>query len=149
MVLQAVAQSSESAHGQTADVGILSLAGQGEGFAGKFHQFPANVVTVHGNIPWLIQIEGILSGGHDNCQIMFLGIALNACAVQPVGVTAHDSVKQIQRLERLVLSLLGRGAKIQLICGQDHTQGNSSSQSLRLKCHMKYSHRIASSYSSV
>ena len=127
IVAQTVSHRSETTHGKTCDIAVLSPSGDMEHFThhcGELFsdEFPVVIIAL-GNI----DIESIVPGRHDHAEIPRLCPALDPGAVHPVGVIAQYAVKQDQHPERLVLGFRHAG-KNELVRRQDHVHGNRPQQ---------------------
>ena len=138
VILEPVPDGSEAAHGEASDVSILALVRERECLPGEFHQLFSNEFTVA--VHCVIQIHGVVTGRHHDCQILLLSPPLDPCTEDPVRIVSDDSVKQIECLVRFSLFSSRHSRKISLVCGQDHEERNRPSHCLCHKVNLKYCH---------
>ena len=99
-VIERIDAGAPAAHGQSGNEVVLPLGGGGEPVVNHRHQLiQQEIIHVESHAEFRpIGIVGIQRVGHDHNQVLFHGIQLNVCFVDPAGVVVVGTVEQPQDL---------------------------------------------------
>ena len=137
-ILQAVTDCTVAAHGKTRDECILALVGKRKQLSCELYKLLADELAVQLAALFVVEVEAVFTGGHDNRKVVCLCPRLNARAVHPVRIIAENAVQKVKRLQWLLLRVFRLRAEF--VHRDDCVERHRAHEALRDKIHFNNCH---------